>query len=152
MSGNFPAIGSCLGPYFSVGRLGFGTFCSIHKCINLNYNHRKTTNKRLKLGEEPKTDLRLVAAKVETGEFKNSGVLGGEASILHFLDEVLPPQTVPIYVGHYTNKDSATRNVTSAIVMEYLTGQDMHKIREWSTRFQHKLQRQNQEKEKRMKN
>mmetsp|Transcript_16683 Transcript_16683/g.38510 ORF Transcript_16683/g.38510 Transcript_16683/m.38510 type:complete len:346 (+) Transcript_16683:194-1231(+) len=145
MLGNFPAVGSCLGPYFSVGRLGFGTFCSIHKCISLDYNHRKTKNKRLENGEESNKNLRLVAAKVEIGEFKNSGVLMGEASILHFLDDVLPPQTVPVYMGHYTNRDSTTRNVTSAIVMEYLTGHDMHKIREWSTRFQQKLHQQNQE-------
>lgn len=145
MSGNFPAVGSSLGPYFSVGRLGSGTFCSIHKCINLNYNHRKRS-KTSNPGEAKKA-LRLVAAKVEIGDFKNSGVLGGEASILHFLDNVLPPQTVPTYMGHYVSRtrDSDNKNVASAIVMEYLKGQDMHKIREWSTRMQHKLQKQKEE-------
>jgi len=150
MSGNFPAVGSSLGPYFSVGRLGSGTFCSIHRCINLNYNHRKSSNMsnpRERGNKKSKKALRLVAAKVEIGDFKNSGVLGGEASILHFLDDVLPPQTVPTYMGHYVSKsrDSNNKNVASAIVMEYLKGQDMHKIREWSTRFQQKLKKQKEE-------
>jgi len=150
-SGNFPAIGSTLGPYFSVGRLGFGTFCSIHKCINLNYNHSDTKNKKSNRGnskgKDKKKALRLVAAKVEIGEFKNSGVLGGEASILHFLDETLPPHSVPTYMGHCvsTDRDRYNKNVTSAIVMEYLTGQDMHKIREWSTRHQFRIQEQQQQ-------
>lgn len=145
-SGNFPAVGSSLGPYFSVGRLGSGTFCSIHKCINLDYNHRKSKKSN---GKKRKA-LRLVAAKVEIGDFKNSGVLGGEASILHFLDDVLPPQTVPAYMGHYVSNsgDRNDKNVTSAIVMEYLKGQDMHKIREWSTRLQHKIKHQKEEERK----
>mmetsp|Transcript_24326 Transcript_24326/g.67334 ORF Transcript_24326/g.67334 Transcript_24326/m.67334 type:complete len:820 (-) Transcript_24326:159-2618(-) len=150
--GNFPAVGSTLGPYFSVGRLGFGTFCSIHKCINLDYNHRKTKYKRSNRcrAKDKKKALRLVAAKVEIGEFKNSGVLGGEASILHFLDDVLPPHSVPTYMGHYvsTDRDRYNKNVTSAIVMEYLTGQDMHKIREWSNRHQFKIQQQQQQEQK----
>ncbi len=152
-SGNFPAVGSSLGPYFSVGRLGSGTFCSIHKCINLDYNHRRTKNKLSNHGNNGKKSkrsrkvLRLVAAKVEIGDFKNSGVLGGEASILHFLDDVLPPQTVPAYMGHYVSnsRDRNNKNVTSAIVMEYLKGQDMHKIREWSTRLQHKLKHEKEQ-------
>jgi serine/threonine protein kinase len=159
MSGNFPAVGSSLGPYFSVGRLGFGTFCSIHKCINLHYNHHsdvattttpttRNSSNNNKSKQSKKKALRLVAAKVEIGDFKNSGVLMGEASILHFLDDVLPPHTVPTFMGHYvsTNRDKTTnKTVTSAIVMEYLTGQDMHKIREWSTRLQYKLQQQQQQ-------
>ncbi|CAJ1938244.1 unnamed protein product [Cylindrotheca closterium] len=72
---------------------------------------------------------RMVAAKVEVGEFKNSGVLLGEASILHFLDSCLPENTVPVYMGHLkANED------ISAIVMEYLPGQDMHFIREKTTK------------------
>ncbi len=148
-SGNFPAVGSSLGPFFSVGRLGSGTFCSIHKCINLDYNHRKSKNSGKK-SEGSRKALRLVAAKVEIGDFKNSGVLGGEASILHFLDDALPEQTVPAYMGHYVSnsRDRNNKNVTSAIVMEYLKGQDMHKIREWSTRLQHKLKHQKEEERK----
>ena len=152
MKGNFPAVGSSLGPYFSVGRLGFGTFCSIHKCINMDYNHRRPINGRIVRGvdeerESRNKSLRLVAAKVEIGDFKNSGVLGGEASILHFLDDVLPPRTVPTYMGHYVskNKDSNNKNVASAIVMEYLTGQDMHKIREWATRLPYKSHQEHEE-------
>jgi hypothetical protein len=117
-SGNFPAIGSTLGPYFCVGRLGKGTFCSIHKCINLHYFHDDNNNNKKKKEKIP----RLAAAKVEIGEFINSGILGSEASILHFLHSVLPDHTVPMYMGHYqasvVNDD--TKDVTSAIVMEYL--------------------------------
>jgi hypothetical protein len=131
-SGNFPAVGSTLGPFFSAGNLGKGTFCSIHKCINMHYFHRRqkstmTTNKS--------SMPRLAAAKVEIGEFVNSGILGGEASMLNFLHEVLPDHTVPVYMGHYQAVNDATleedrrqtkgnisnnKNITSAIVMEYL--------------------------------
>lgn len=144
-TGNFPAIGSTLGPYFSIGRLGKGTFCSIHKCINMRYHHTKIDDDNSKGKNKTKTH-RLAAAKVEIGDFKNSGVLGGEASILHFLDDVLPSHTVPSYMGHYVSKDRDKNNntVTSAIVMEYLTGQDMHVIRDWATRQQPKVQQQQQ--------
>ena len=142
-TGNFPAVGSTLGPYFSIGRLGKGTFCSIHKCINMRYHHIKIDSTSNNGKNKPKTH-RLAAAKVEIGDFKNSGVLGGEASILHFLDDVLPSHTVPSYMGHYVSKDRDKNNntVTSAIVMEYLTGQDMHVIRDWATRQQPKVQQQ----------
>jgi len=149
-SGNFPAIGSTLGPYFSIGRLGKGTFCSIHKCINMRYHHTKIDddnnngkNENWNEAHRSKTH-RLAAAKVEIGDFKNSGVLGGEASILNFLDEALPPHTVPSYMGHYvsTDRDKNNNNVTSAIFMAYLSGQDMHVIRDWATRQQPKTQQQ----------
>lgn len=122
--GKFPALGSTLGQYFCLGKLGKGTFCSIHKCINLHYfedEKRENGSKR--------KPHRLVAAKVEVGEFRNSGVLGGEASMLHFLDASLPENTVPVYMGHYRGDEDI-----SAIVMEYLPGQDMHYIREKTTR------------------
>lgn len=124
-SGNFPALGSTLGPYFCLGRLGKGTFCSIHRCINLNYFHDSVNG-----SDDNKTSKsrRMAAAKVEIGEFKNSGVLGGEATMLQFLDCSLPEDAVPIYMGHYRG----TENV-AAIVMEYLPGQDMHQIRDLAT-------------------
>lgn len=152
-SGNFPAVGSTLGPYFSVGRLGKGTFCSIHKCINLHYYHRRRRRggngyddgddrRNIIPATAARNPRRLAAAKVEIGEFKNSGVLGGEAAILHFLDSVLPSHTVPVYMGHYrsesniSSSSSSKRNSTtsSAIVMEYLSGQDMHVVRDWAAR------------------
>lgn len=105
--GNFPQPGSMLGPFFCLGRLGKGTFCSIHKCISLEEG-------------EPQ----LVAAKVELGEFVNSGVLEGEATMLQHLDSCLPPKTVPKYLGLYKSDEAA------AIVMEYLPGEDMHFLRE----------------------
>lgn len=125
-SGAFPALGSTLGPYFSVGRLGKGTFCSIHKCINMHYHHGPKEDLPFAGKEKPK--VRLAAAKVEIGEFRNSGVLGGEATMLQFLDSALPPLTVPVYMGHFRGGEEI-----SAIVMEYLPGQDMHWIRDWAT-------------------
>ena len=119
-SGKFPNLGSTLGHYFCLGRLGCGTFCSIHKCVNLNYFH----------SSEQQDSSRLAAAKVEIGEFRNSGVLGGEATMLQFLDSSLPKETVPTYMGHLRAGDDV-----SAIVMEYLPGQDMHRIRDWATKY-----------------
>ncbi|KAG7372301.1 serine/threonine protein kinase [Nitzschia inconspicua] len=159
-TGNFPAVGSTLGPFFSIGKLGKGTFCSIHKCINLAYFHDRHNHKR-----EEIIKPRLAAAKVEIGDFVNSGILGGEASILHFLHSVLEDHTVPVYMGHYhatestgtaladgnnnvlerrQSKISNNKNMATAIVMEYLPGQDMHVIRDWATR-QQQLQQQQQE-------
>jgi serine/threonine protein kinase len=123
-SGSFPGLGSTLGAYFCMGRLGKGTFCSIHKCINLHHFHRLGID-----SQQIKHSRRLAAAKVEIGEFRNSGVLGGEATMLQFLDSALPENTVPVYMGHYRGDADV-----SAIVMEYLPGQDMHIIRDWATK------------------
>ena len=109
--GNFPAVGSLLGDYFCLGKLGKGTFCSIHKCADLKYWKNPTKG-------------RLVAAKVELQNFANSGVLMGEAFMLQHLDQNLPPETVPIYHGHLVSGKAA------AIVMEFLEGNDMHQLRE----------------------
>ena len=128
-TGGFPSLGATLGPYFSVGKLGKGTFCSIHECINLHFNHDSKEGFEFLRAGKPK--LRLAAAKVEVGEFKNSGVLGGEATMLQFLDSALEPLTVPTYMGHFRGGDDI-----SAIVMEYLPGQDMHWIRDWATKHQ----------------
>jgi serine/threonine protein kinase len=128
-AGAFPSLGSTLGPYFSVGKLGKGTFCSIHECVNLHYHH--DAGEEFGFLDQGKRKCRLAAAKVEVGEFKNSGVLGGEATMLQFLDSVLEPLTVPVYMGHFRGGDDI-----SAIVMEYLPGQDMHWIRDWATKHQ----------------
>lgn len=120
-AGTFPQAGSILGPYFCLGTLGKGTFSSIHQCINLDYGHRSPTDPR---PNNNSAVCRLAAAKVELSTFVNSGVLLGEALVLNFLDEALPPGTVPVYLGHYTAGDAA------AIVMEYLPGEDMHQLRE----------------------
>lgn len=109
--GNFPRVGSRLGDYFCLGKLGKGTFCSIHKCCALNYWR---TGKK----------ARIVAAKVELSQFSNSGVLEGEAAMLSHLDASLPPNTVPLYLGHLHS------NTCSAILMEFLGGDDMHQLRE----------------------
>ena len=121
--GNFPALGSTLGPFFCIGRLGKGTFCSIHRCIRMNHFHDSPKEKQ----SEP-SSCRVTAAKVEIGEFRNSGVLGGEAIMLDFLYSSLEKDTVPVYMGNYRGGDEI-----SAIAMEYLPGQDMHQIRDWAT-------------------
>lgn len=132
-AGTFPQAGSILGPYFCLGTLGKGTFSSIHHCINLDYGHRSDTdidtdivssNKNGKKNANNSGKCRMAAAKVELSTFVNSGVLLGEALVLHFLDEALPRGTVPVYLGHYTAGEAA------AIVMEYLPGEDMHQLRE----------------------
>ena len=64
-SGKFPNLGSKLGQYFCVGRLGAGTFCSIHKCINLNYYSECNKDG----GEGNGGGQRLAAAKV--GKFQH---------------------------------------------------------------------------------
>ncbi|KAL7558737.1 hypothetical protein ACA910_010893 [Epithemia clementina (nom. ined.)] len=147
--GKFPRVGSTLGPYFCLGQLGKGTFSSVHKCVNLQY-HYKSDRKEKKDGNKEngndskdgtkdtgqsaansaaalisaKSRRRLAAAKVELRNFLQSGVLESEATILHFLHESLPPETVPVYMGHFRSSDYA------AIVMEYLPGHDMNQLRE----------------------
>ena len=66
----------------------------------------------------------LAAANVELRTFAQAGVLESEVTILHFLHDSLPPQTVPVYMGHYKSTNYA------AIVMEYLPGEDMNQLRE----------------------
>ena len=148
--GKFPRVGSTLGPYFCLGQLGKGTFSSVHKCVNLHYYYNsddinQNSNKEKYDNNDSKTEdnqpdvtteatatgmcnssnrRRLAAAKVELRTFAQSGVLESEATILHFLHDSLPPQTVPVYMGHYKSTNYA------AIVMEYLPGEDMNQLRE----------------------
>mmetsp|Transcript_14231 Transcript_14231/g.39478 ORF Transcript_14231/g.39478 Transcript_14231/m.39478 type:complete len:769 (-) Transcript_14231:64-2370(-) len=114
--GQFPNIGSTLGPYFCLGQLGKGTFSSVHKCVNLDFHveSKKADSSR----------RRLAAAKVELRTFQQSGVLESEATILDFLHRSLPPDTVPVYMGHYKSSQYA------AILMEYLEGEDMNQLRD----------------------
>ncbi|KAL7535927.1 hypothetical protein ACHAXR_010875 [Thalassiosira sp. AJA248-18] len=150
----FPEPGSVIGPdgrYFCIGRLGKGTFCAIHKCVDLSYSHtlmadgdadddagKKHANKR----------QRIVAAKVELANFVDSGVIDGEASVLKFLDASLPTGMVPTFVD-YVRQPPAPPNIAapagaattttekgtadgglSAIIMECLPGEDMHLLRD----------------------
>ena len=48
--------------------------------------------------------------------------------MLQYLHCSLPSKSVPVYMGHYQADD------ISAIVMEFLPGQDMHQIRDWATK------------------
>jgi serine/threonine protein kinase len=121
--GRFTEIGSVLGPFFCLGQLGKGTFSSIHKCINMNYFHQ-LSRQNDDVDQKRSSNRRLAAAKVELVDFQKSGVLEAEATILDYLHKTLPPQTVPVYMGHYKAAEFA------AIFMEYLPGEDMHQLRE----------------------
>jgi len=113
----FPEPGSTIGPdggrYFCLGRLGKGTFCAIHKCVDLSHHHHHHRackrdgiggdddgggRRRSKNGGGGRS--RIVAAKVELANFVDSGVIDGEASVLRFLDASLPPGMVPAFVDY----------------------------------------------------
>lgn len=133
----FPEIGSTISSkYFCLGRLGKGTFCSIHKCIDLSFAHRpsgENTNEE-KSGEKQ----RIVAAKAELATFLDSGVIDGEAAVLKFLHVALPPGSVPTFVDYVRPSPqspsgaggSSSGEGVSAIIMEYLPGEDMHLLRD----------------------
>lgn len=146
----FPEPGSVVGSddrYFCLGRLGKGTFCSIHKMVDLSYSHTlipadggDDDDKKKKVEEKRQ---RIVAAKVELASFVDSGVIDGEASVLKFLDASLPPGMVPTFLDYFKKrappsakadepaeeKSSADEGL-SAIIMEYLPGEDMHLLRD----------------------
>ena len=119
----FPEPGSTIGPdgkFFCLGRLGKGTFCAIHKCIDLSYPH---TWAAAADGDEPSSNTnqsnhngddrqRIVAAKVELANFVDSGVIDGEASVLKFLDASLPPGMVPTFVDYVRQSASS---ITAAL-------------------------------------
>lgn len=107
VQGNFPSVGSSLGPWFCLGQLGAGTFACVYQCIDLQ-------------------EGRLAASKVEGGEQGVTGVLESESVVLDFLSRSMPKGTVPEYYGHYRTKNKAT----SALLMQYISGQDMHQLRE----------------------
>lgn len=131
----FPEIGSKISSkYFCLGRLGKGTFCSIHKCIDLSYAHRHiayTTTNELD-SQSQTTDAegkqRIVAAKAELATFLDSGVIDGEAAVLKFLHVALQPGSVPTFVDYV--RPSGGEGGLSAIIMEYLPGEDMHLLRD----------------------
>ena len=163
----FPEAGSSIGPYgrfFCLGRLGKGTFCSIHKCVDLASSHALEDDRdrgAIIAGGKPGggdgglddddssmeegeivPPQRIVAAKAELADFVDSGVIDGEASVLRFLDAALPGGMVPLYVDHVRETggtgggegdgigSSGAGRVTSAIIMEYLPGEDMHLLRD----------------------
>jgi serine/threonine protein kinase len=160
----FPEAGSTIGAdndYFCLGRLGKGTFCSIHKCVDLSYSHRRAsaaaaaTTTATTNNSPPKQ--RIVAAKAELASFLDSGVIDGEASVLRFLDATLPTGMVPSFVDYVRQPGTTAQNNNSsvdvsvaaasaqfatsapqapeaggisAIIMEYLPGEDMHLLRD----------------------
>lgn len=166
----FPEAGSVIGPdgrYFCLGKLGKGTFCSIHKCVDLSYSHTIAQNlhrRQQQNGEGPESGRRrqrIVAAKAELANFVDSGVIDGEAAVLKFLDFSLPPGMVPTFVDYVRQPATSTQSASllaaggsasnllgmgeasniektsnvanggiSAIIMEYLPGEDMHLLRD----------------------
>ena len=150
----FPDAGSTIGAdndYFCLGKLGKGTFCSIHKCVDLSYSHRRPAYSAGSKKSPPKQ--RIVAAKAELATFLDSGVIDGEASVLRFLDASLPPGMVPTFVDYVRQPAMTSQNSSadlsasaaatttaapqapeaggiSAIIMEYLPGEDMHLLRD----------------------
>ena len=183
-----------VGRYFTLGRLGRGTFCSIHKCVDLGYHHTNgggdddgksagdndAANGNGSNDGTPQKNQRIVAAKVELSSFANSGVLDGEATVLRHLSRHIPQETIPAYFGYVKDLDETAAaaaagdngmgsaavaspmpsgaaggggamgaaatpggaagsalglvnpnpGLTSAIIMEYLPGEDMHRLRD----------------------
>ena len=178
-----------VGRYFTLGRLGRGTFCSIHKCVDLGYHHTiagdgddgdegngSGSNGSGNENGAPPKNQRIVAAKVELSSFANSGVLDGEATVLRHLSRHMPQEMIPAYFGYVKDLDEVAAaaaasaggsgdnnassaamanspmpsgagaaaaaegaalglvnpnpGLTSAIIMEYLPGEDMHRLRD----------------------
>ena len=137
----FPEPGGTIGgKYFSLGKLGSGTFCEISKCIDLSYFHinPNNTNSGDNADGSPSRrkhhpSHRVVAAKVELTDFKNSGVLDGEATILKHLATNMRSEMIPAFVDYLkTNKKDKE---VSTIVMEYLPGEDMNRLRDRNAQF-----------------
>lgn len=163
----FPEIGSTLSSkYFCLGRLGKGTFCSIHKCVDLSYSHQHAHPHAHPQAPPPQSQpshdeppprstrrddkrQRIVAAKAELANFVDSGVIDGEAYVLKFLHAALPRGMVPTFVDYVHQSPSADASSygvgptavshngdgthgqhVSAIIMEYLPGEDMHLLRD----------------------
>lgn len=134
----FPLTGSTIsnGKFFSLGKLGRGTFCEISKCVDLSHHHRLPLRKQQagdddgsgsKGNQSSTTSLRICAAKIELSTYLNSGVLDGEASVLKFLSDNMNNQT-PLFCDYI--KQSKSEKGVSAIIMEYLPGEDMHQLRD----------------------
>jgi len=147
----FPEPGSIIGSYFCLGKLGKGTFCSIHKCIDLSYFHnnkKKIHSSSSKSSSKSSSNvcngrtnkLRIVAAKVELSTFINSGVIDGEATVLQNLSSQMPREMIPVFFSYNKTQSSSkvvskgeaekTTPSISAIIMEYLAGEDMHQLRD----------------------
>ena len=142
----FPEPGSTVGRdgrYICLGRLGAGTFCEISRCIDLSYFHSSTSTTPSNTspagaGRSEKTknpNLRIVAAKVELTDFKNSGVLDGEATILKHLSNNMPPHFIPTFLDYIKTSNNNVQKEVSTIIMEYLAGEDMNKLRDRNAQY-----------------
>lgn len=118
----FPIPGSTLtndGKYFSLGKLGRGTFCEIYKCIDLSCHHTipvSNSNSNNNNNSKKKNRLRICAAKIELSTFANSGVLDGEANVLQFLSDNMNNQT-PLfcdYIKPPMNANGFASGITAA--------------------------------------
>lgn len=137
----FPETGSVIGSdgkYFCLGRLGAGTFCEIFKCIDLSYSHSRQVV-RVQSGDGNNTTTsssnpqRLVAAKVELSDFQKSGVLDAEVMILKHLSAYMPQNMIPTFVEYIQSKEG-DKDV-HVIIMEYLNGEDMNRMRDRNAQF-----------------
>ena len=140
----FPSPGSTTadGRYFSVGKLGRGTFCEINKCIDLSFHHRDETplpeandndddiNAKERSLRRSNMRARICAAKIEHSTFANSGLLDSEANVLRFLSANMNNQTPNFCDFIRPSKESRGESQISAIIMEYLPGEDMHQLRD----------------------
>lgn len=135
--GSFPGAGSRLGPFFCLGRLGRGTFSSVHRCIDLRHFHNSphdNNDNDNNNSSNADNEHRIVLAKVELSNFANT-VVDSEAAIFQHLHQAINvknshsnDRSVPVFMGHYRCSSSNSTEL-SAIVMEYLRGEDMHVLR-----------------------
>ncbi len=135
----FPQTGSTTsdGKFFSLGKLGHGTFCEISKCVDLSYHHTITPTtspandnnnekgKHRNMPHKRSSRQRICAAKIEHSTYINSGLLDGEASVLRYLSNNMNNQT-PTFCD-YIIPAKGEKGV-KALVMEYLPGEDMHQL------------------------
>ena len=115
----FPEPGSVVGPddaYFCLGRLGKGTFCAIHKCVDMSFAHHSQHHHHRQVKNGRKRG-RIVAAKVELANFVDSGVIDGEASVLRFLDSALPTGMVPTFVDYVRHQGTSLVNSDNNIAV-----------------------------------
>lgn len=86
--------------------------------------------------DESEEKQRIVAAKAELASFVDSGVIDGEAAVLKFLHVALCPGSVPTFVDYVrpspptVSSSGGAGEGVSAIIMEYLPGEDMHLLRD----------------------
>jgi serine/threonine protein kinase len=85
--------------------------------------------------EIKETKHRIVAAKIELTDFKNSGVLDGEATILRHLSNHMPKRYIPTFLDYLKTSNNNVNKEVSTIIMECLAGEDMNKLRDRNAQY-----------------